>query len=30
LRDKYGFLSINGHYEFSSKSCPNFDVCILE
>jgi N-acetylmuramoyl-L-alanine amidase len=23
-------LTIHGHYEFSSKSCPNFDVCIIE
>ena len=29
LQNDYGDLSLHGHYEFSSKSCPNFDVCIL-
>ena len=29
LRNDYGYLSLHGHYDFSSKSCPNFDVCIL-
>jgi len=29
LRSDYGDLTLHGHYEFSSKSCPNFDVCIL-
>lgn len=31
LRSTYNKgLTIHGHYEFSSKSCPNFDVCIIE
>lgn len=30
LRSKYGDLTLHGHCEFSTKSCPNFDVCILE
>lgn len=31
LRSKYGAnITIHGHCEFSSKSCPNFDVCIIE
>lgn len=25
----YGHLKVSGHYEYSSKSCPNFDVNIL-
>ena len=29
LRKDYGELTVHGHYEFSSKGCPNFDVCIL-
>lgn len=32
LRDEYGDeITVHGHYEFSqTKTCPNFDVCILE
>jgi hypothetical protein len=34
LRDSlfvvFGELKISGHYEYSSKSCPNFDVKILK
>lgn len=26
LRHDYGKLTVHGHNEFSSKSCPNFDV----
>lgn len=29
LQDKFGELSIHGHCDFSTKSCPNFDVCTL-
>ena len=29
LRIRFGELTYHGHYEFSSKSCPNFDICIL-
>ena len=29
LRKDYGDLTLHGHYEFSKKTCPNFDVCIL-
>ena len=25
----YKDLKVHGHYEFSTKSCPNFDICIL-
>ena len=30
LNDKFSILPIYGHYQFSNKSCPNFDPCILE
>lgn len=30
LRNEYGEMTLHGHCEFSSKSCPNFDVCIVE
>ena len=30
LRSSYGELTIHGHCEFSSKTCPNFDVCLIE
>ena len=30
LRNDYGDLTVHGHYEFSSKGCPNFDTCILK
>ena len=23
-------LDVRGHYEFSKKTCPNFDICVLE
>lgn len=30
LFNKLGHLDVFGHYEFSEKPCPNFDICILE
>ena len=30
LREDYGEMGVHGHYEFSGKSCPNFDPCILD
>lgn len=30
LFDKFGELLVTGHYQYSSKSCPNFDICLLE
>ena len=29
LLKAYGDLEVYGHYEFSSKTCPNFEVCML-
>lgn len=29
LSMKYPNISVHGHYEYSSKSCPNFDICKL-
>lgn len=31
LRAKYGnHITLHGHCEYSTKTCPNFDVCVLE
>lgn len=29
LSNKYQGIEIKGHYELSSKSCPNFEICKL-
>jgi N-acetylmuramoyl-L-alanine amidase len=29
INSRFGGLEIHGHYDFSKKSCPNFDVCVL-
>ena len=30
LWDEFTYLPVKGHYEYSSKTCPNFDINLLE